>query len=140
MRFIVLVICLFVGFACSEDKGTSNADAVIESVTVDAKPFGEEVPLKRPKAASVAMNGDLYVVDDGYEQPILRFSPSGQLLDSFGIRGGGPGQLGSVRDIIAPSRYSDSTYIIEFDKKSVLVYHDGDFIRQYKLPGGRALR
>jgi DNA-binding beta-propeller fold protein YncE len=50
-------------------------------------------PFNRPTRLSVAPSGDLYVSDGYGNARIHRFSPSGELLQSWGEPGRGPGQF-----------------------------------------------
>src|SRR5947207_2934275 len=50
-------------------------------------------PFNRPTNLTVAPNGDLYISDGYGNARVHRFSPSGQLLASWGEPGTGPGQF-----------------------------------------------
>jgi DNA-binding beta-propeller fold protein YncE len=51
------------------------------------------MPFNRPTKAVVGPGGDIFVADGYGQERVHRFSPTGELLHSWGEKGSGPGQL-----------------------------------------------
>lgn len=56
----------------------------------------------RPNAAAVAPNGEIFVADT-FNARVVRFSPDGKYISSFGERGDNPGQFNLIQGIAADS-------------------------------------
>jgi sugar lactone lactonase YvrE len=65
----------------------------LESIRPGGRPFN------RPTNVAIAPNGDLYVSDGYGNARVHRFSPSGELIQSWGEPGSGPGQFMLVHGI-----------------------------------------
>jgi hypothetical protein len=87
-------------------------------------------PFNRPTKAAVAPNGDIYV-SDGYRNcKVHRFSPEGELIQSWGRAGLGPGEFHVVHSVmISPD---GKVYVADRENDRVQVFTlDGTFLAQW---------
>ena len=93
----------------------------------------EPIPFERVRAIRVLSDGRIVVADNGPVE-VMVFDSLGVLASRFVHRGGGPGELSSIRDVYVCQR--DSIVVVSgFD---MLVFDDkGNFARQarYRLGG-----
>lgn len=90
--------------AAAPDGGLYVVDkaARVQRFDADGRPVREwRMPAwdaGKPTGLGVARDGRVYVADTHYSRVVI-YSPEGELLDHFGERGGGPGQLMLPTDV-----------------------------------------
>jgi len=86
-------------------------------------------PFNRPTNLTVAPNGDLYVSDGYGNARVHRFSPSGQLLASWGEPGTGPGQFMLPHGIAVDA--TGTVFVCDRESDRIQVFTaEGRFIRE----------
>jgi len=86
-------------------------------------------PFNRPTNLTVAPSGDLYVSDGYGNARVHRFSPSGQLLASWGEPGTGPGQFMLPHGIAVDA--TGTVFVCDRESDRIQVFTaEGRFIRQ----------
>jgi hypothetical protein len=103
------------------DSGYDGSN--LTTITRGARPFN------RPTNLAVAPNGDLYVSDGYGNARVHRFSPSGQLLGSWGEPGTGPGQFMLPHGIAVDATGNVLVCDRESDRIQVFTA-DGRFLRE----------
>src|SRR5438552_16200766 len=86
-------------------------------------------PFNRPTNLAVAPNGDLYVTDGYGNARVHRFSPTGELLASWGEPGTGPGQFMLPHGIAVDATGNVLVCDRESDRIQVFTA-DGRFVRE----------
>ncbi len=97
-RTLCLVTCLGTMACASADEATPEEPSALVLTLIDSMTLEEEQPGKvvsRSGAVAVGPDGSLYVMDQG-EGRIVRFSKDGGWIRTFGKKGRGPGEFGSV--------------------------------------------
>ncbi|TME59330.1 MAG: hypothetical protein E6I54_12365 [Chloroflexi bacterium] len=86
-------------------------------------------PFNRPTNLTVAPNGDLYISDGYGNARVHRFSPSGQLLASWGEPGTGPGQFMLPHGIAVDA--TGTVFVCDRESDRIQVFTaEGRFIRE----------
>lgn len=87
-------------------------------------------PFNFPTNIAIAPNGDLYVSDGYANARVHRFSPSGELLASWGEPGTGPGQFHLPHGIAVAS--DGRVFVCDRENDRVQVFSaDGQFLTQW---------
>ncbi len=66
---------------------------VLQTIGTPGEPGSPGQPFNRPTGVAVAANGEFYVTDGYGQDHVHRFSPEGELLETWGQRGSEPGQF-----------------------------------------------
>ncbi|TMF64226.1 MAG: hypothetical protein E6I14_03795 [Chloroflexi bacterium] len=86
-------------------------------------------PFNRPTNLTVAPNGDLYISDGYGNARVHRFSPSGQLIASWGEPGTGPGQFMLPHGIAVDA--TGTVFVCDRESDRIQVFTaEGRFIRE----------
>ena len=87
-------------------------------------------PFNRPTRLSVATNGDLYVSDGYGNARIHRFSAKGELLQSWGGPGTGPGQFNLPHSVWAHS--DGRVFVCDRENERVQIFSpDGEYLSEW---------
>jgi DNA-binding beta-propeller fold protein YncE len=107
-------------------KRLEHATAITPStIKSDGSP-----PFTHPTNLAVAPNGDLYVADGRGNCRVHRFSPAGELIQSWGRRGIGPGEFNHVHGIIVDG--SGNVLVADRDNDRIQFFtSDGEFLTEW---------
>lgn len=89
-------------------------------------------PFNRPCDMAVAPEGDFYVADGYGNRHVHHFDPDRKLIRSWGGKGTGPGEFGSVHDVFVDSRGGTRRiWIADHPNNRLQVFTpDGEFIEE----------
>lgn len=94
----------------------------------------DEKTFYMPTSVAVAPSGDIYVADGYGNSRIVKFSPQGKYLMSWGKRGSGPGEFNIPHGITVDAQ--GNVYVAERVNNRVQVFDpDGHFLAQWRWPG-----
>ena len=89
-----------------------------------------EVLFNRPTDVAVNSRGEIYVADGYGNARVMKFSPTGTFLFSWGNKGSGPGQFDTPHAIIIDSR--DRIYVADRENRRIQVFDAGGrFLAQW---------
>jgi streptogramin lyase len=119
----------------SSDTGY-NKDKGTPSITHGGPPFN------RPTGVALAPNGDLYVSDGYGNARVHRFTASGELIQSWGEPGTGPGQFNLPHDIWVTS--DGRVFVADRENDRIQIFGPtGKFLEQWtniQRPTGLCIR
>ena len=87
-------------------------------------------PFNHPADVAVAPSGEIFVADGYGNSRVHRFTAEGKLLDSWGSRGAGPGELSTPHGIWVDGQ--DRVYVCDRENDRVQVFTvDGDYLDEW---------
>jgi DNA-binding beta-propeller fold protein YncE len=103
---------------------TGYVPGKLDTITKPAGPFN------RPTNLAVAPNGDLYISDGYGNCRIHRFSPKGELKQSWGTPGGGPGEFHLPHGIAASS--DGRIWVCDRENDRIQIFSpDGEYLSEW---------
>ena len=95
------------------------------------------IPFNMPSGLAIAPNGDLFVSDGYGGHRVQKFSPEGDLLQSWGRQGDSPGQFALLHNVEVDK--NSRVYICDRENDRIQVFDDqGGFIKEwtdFQMPG-----
>ena len=87
-------------------------------------------PFNRPTNVAVAPNGELYVSDGYGNARVHRFSASGELIQSWGEPGNGPGQFNLVHGVAVAA--DGRVFVADRENDRIQIFSpDGEFLEEW---------
>ena len=87
-------------------------------------------PFNHPADVAVAPDGEIFVADGYGNSRIHRFTSQGELIESWGERGAGPGQFTTPHGIWVDSK--DHVYVCDRENNRVQVFSvEGDYLTEW---------
>ena len=110
----------------------TTAGVLVRTIGTPGSPGQAGQPFNMPTKAVVGPDGDLYVADGYGQNRVHRFSPSGELLASWGSPGDGPGQFDLPHSIGVDAR--GQVWVADRENGRAQVFDTaGAFLRQHRL-------
>ncbi|MDR2430740.1 MAG: hypothetical protein LBD99_00560, partial [Candidatus Margulisbacteria bacterium] len=117
------------------DSGSNKITRVRLDSFKKSDSFGD---LRNPYGLAVDIYGNIYAADTGADR-IVKYSPSGKLLLSFGRRGSLPGELLLPQDVAVG--LSKKIYVADTGNKSVQIFSEtGAYLGELKQYAGQEVR
>jgi sugar lactone lactonase YvrE len=86
-----------------------------------------------PRRIAIGLDGSIYVVDSGRNR-IVKFSPDGQILSSWGSEGSGDGQFSGLSSV-AVDPTTDKVYVADSLNRRIQVFDsNGKFLTKWPVP------
>jgi sugar lactone lactonase YvrE len=93
-------------------------------------PGQPDLPFNRPTKAVVTPDGEMYVSDGYGQQRVHRYDRSGDLIQSWGSKGAGPGQFTLPHDVWVDER--DRVLVCDRESFRVQVFdRDGNYVEEW---------
>ncbi len=131
VAFSVLLALLTGASACKKRPPTASKIMAPTPATVTLK-IGEGDSLKAPRALALDPSGALYVADVGNFR-VVKYTPEGKQLLTFGAKGSGEGQFESISSLAA----TDKGEVLVLDRTTPWIQvfsKDGKFVRRFGGP------
>ena len=94
---------------------------------------GPEPGFYGPRRIAIGPDDSIYVVDQGHNR-IVKFSPDGQVLASWGSKGNGDGQFNDPTSV-AVDPATNKVYVADPINKRIQVFDsDGKFLTKWSVP------
>jgi DNA-binding beta-propeller fold protein YncE len=94
--------------------------------------WGEQWALFDPRGLDVDQQGYVYVANTG-GNVIIKVSPDGEVLASFGTAGSGPGSLSQPTDVAVDD--DGNLYVVDSENERIQVLdRDGGYLREWPIP------
>jgi DNA-binding beta-propeller fold protein YncE len=117
------------------DGGVADVDAGLPPVPVFQGSWGgfgtEPGQFVEPSSVELDVDGQVVLVA-GHENRVQRFTPDGELIDIFGVAGGGDGEFNHPHGLAVDHARDDLIYVGDQENHRLQVFtRDGVFVRQW---------
>jgi DNA-binding beta-propeller fold protein YncE len=98
------------------------------------KPGTDDKTFNRPTDIAFGRNGDVYISDGYGNSRVVKFSPEGRFVQTWGDRGTGPGQFNTPHSIAIDSK--GLVYVSDRENNRIQIFDAaGKFLKQWKHLG-----
>ncbi len=134
IAIFVSIVLLFIHCSREPAEYEIPVSTIIFTPLIIDSPVAEDFLFERPATIQLDSNGNIYVLDF-VAQHILKFTPDGDLIQTIGRKGEGPGEL--KQTIMFTIDHNNNIYTLDMDLRRVSVFNsDGEFQSSFVLERG----
>ena len=114
-------------------RSAPNTAYKSSTLTANSSPSGKASGFYGPRRITIGPDDSIYVVDSGHNR-IVKFSPDGQVLASWGSEGSGDGQFKGLSSVaIDPT--NNKVYLADPLNRRIQVFDsNGTFLTKWSIP------
>lgn len=134
IAIFVSIVLLFIHCSREPAEYEITVSTIRFTPLIIDSPVAEDFIFERPATVQLDSNGNIYVLDF-VAQHILKFTPDGDLIQTIGRKGEGPGEL--KQTIMFTIDHNNNIYTLDMDLRRVSIFNsDGEFQSSFVVERG----